>query len=82
MSPTTIRAHFDGEQIRLDEPCELKPDTKLLVVVVPDQDTSKDDDHDDWIGISRAGLQRAYGEQEPEYSLDAIIEPNPDYAGK
>lgn len=77
----TIRAHFDGQQVHLDEPCELKPDTKLLVVVVPDQDTPEDHDHDDWMLISRAGLERAYGEHEPEYSLDAIIERNPDYAG-
>jgi hypothetical protein len=30
MSPVTLRAHFDGQHIRLDEPCQLEPDTQLL----------------------------------------------------
>ena len=76
----TIRAHFDGEQIRLDEPCQLAPDTKLLVVVVPSQPA--DGEHDNWMLVSRQGLENAYGGQEPEYSLDAIKESNPDYAGR
>ena len=80
MSLMTIRAHFDGEQVRLDEPCQLAPDTQLLVVVVPNQ--TPDGDHEDWMRLSRQGLENAYGEQEPEYSLDAIKEPNPDYAGR
>jgi hypothetical protein len=80
MCLTTIRAHFDGEQIRLDEPCQLEPETKLLVVVVPNQPT--DGEREDWMPLSRQGLENAYGEQEPEYSLDAIKESNPDYAGR
>ena len=76
----TIRAHFDGEQIRLDEPCQLAPDTKLLIVVIPRQ--PPDGESEDWMLLSRQGLENAYGEQEPEYSLDSIKEPNPDYAGR
>ena len=80
MSLQTIRAHFDGEQIRLDEPCQLAPDTQLLVVVVPSK--SPDGKSEDWVLLSRQGLENAYGEQEPEYSLDDIKESNPDYAGR
>lgn len=80
MSLMTIRAHFDGEQIRLDEPCQLAPDAQLLIVVVPSQHS--DGESEDWMFLSRLGLENAYGEQEPEYSLDAIKEPNPDYAGR
>lgn len=29
----TIRAHFDGKQVKFDEPAELKAGTPLLVVV-------------------------------------------------
>jgi hypothetical protein len=32
----TVKAHFDGQQIQLDEPVELKPNTKLLVTVLED----------------------------------------------
>ncbi len=77
MSPRTVHAHFDGEQIRLDEPCLLEPDAKLLVIILPKQ--LHDDEHEDWIRVSQRALENAYGEHEPEYSLDAIKEPNPDY---
>lgn len=77
MNPRTIRAHFDGEQIRLDEPCQLELDTQLLIVVLPKQ--SPDDEQEDWLRLSQQALENAYGEDEPEYSLDAMKEPNPDY---
>ena len=80
MSPKTIRAHFDGKQIHLDEPCQLAPDAQLLVVVVPSQPTDRESE--DWMLLSHQALENAYGEQEPEYSLDAIKESNPDYAGR
>lgn len=80
MSVKTIRAHYDGKQIRLDEPCQLAPDTQLLIVVVPNR--SSDGESEDWTLLSRQGIESAYGEQEPEYSLDAIRESNPDYAGR
>jgi hypothetical protein len=79
-SPKTIRAHYDGEQIRFDEPCQLAPDTKLLVVVVPSQ--PDEGESDDWSVLSLQGLEAAYGSEEPEYSLEALKEPNPDYAGR
>ncbi len=78
MSSQTVRAHFDGEHIRLDEPCMLEPDTPLLVIVLPKQLAT--DDHADWIRLSRQAFANAYGADEPEYSLNAITEPNPDYA--
>lgn len=34
---TTIPAHFDGIQIRLDVEVELKPDTRLLVTILDDE---------------------------------------------
>jgi hypothetical protein len=36
-------------------------------------------EHDDFLQMSLAGLARAYGENEPEYDLSMISEPNPDY---
>ena len=77
MNPRTIRAHYDGERICLDEPCQLEPDTPLLVIVSPKP--SPDDEHDEWLHLSKQTLENAYGEKEPEYSLDAIKEANPDY---
>ncbi len=80
MSPVSIRAHFDGEHIRLDEPCQLEPDAELLVIVLPKQPHNAE--HEDWMRLSLRALADAYGEQEPEYSLDAIKEPNPNHEGR
>jgi hypothetical protein len=73
----TVRAHFDGEHIRLDEPCELEPNTRLLVTVLQEQ--KLDEEREAWLSLSRRSLENAYGENEPEYSLDLIKEPNPEY---
>ena len=74
----TIRAHFDGEHIRLDEPCRLEPDAPLLVIILPQQ--HEESEQEDWGRLSQQTLANAYGAEEPEYSLGAIKEPNPEYA--
>ena len=61
----TFPAHFDGEHILLDEPVELEPNTKLLVTVLP-----KDIEREEWLELSKKGLQAAYGEEEEDYSSD------------
>lgn len=70
----TIPAHFDGKHILLDEPIELEPNTKLLVTVLP-----KDIERDEWLALSRKGLQAAYNNGEEDYSLDQIKELNPEH---
>ena len=77
MKTTTLRAHFDGEHIRLDEPFELEPDTPLTVTIWPK--AVEDEEREDWLLIAGAGLERAYGEDEPDYPLSLLKEPNPDY---
>ena len=79
MKKVSLPAHFDGEQICLDEPFELKPNTKLIVTVLLDE--SSDDEHHWWMRLAEEGLAAAYGENETEYSLDLIKESNPDYEG-
>lgn len=75
METITLRAHFDGEQILLDDPYELRPNTNLFVVVIklPDAEQSA------WLKLSAQGLNAAYGDEEPEYPLTMIKEPNPTY---
>ena len=74
MESITLRAHFDGKQILLDEPFPLQPNTKLIVTVIPDP---LDEERDDWGRLALQNLARAYGPDEPEYSLDDIKEVNP-----
>jgi len=66
MEIITLQAHFDGKQILLDEPYELTPNTKLVVSVIQMQS----DEREDWTRFSLANLERAYGNDEPEYSLE------------
>lgn len=78
MEPITLRAHFDGQQILLDDPFPLEPNTKLVVTVLPH---AIDDERGDWERLALESLERAYGDAEPEYSLDCLKERNPDYEG-
>jgi hypothetical protein len=48
MEAISIPAHFDGNQILLDQHFELKPNAKLLVTVLPNQD----DEHLAWSNLS------------------------------
>ncbi len=77
MRIVTLQAHFDGKQILLDEPYDLAPNTKLVVSVIQMQN----EEREDWTRFSLANLERAYGDNEPEYSLDLIKEANPKYEG-
>ena len=65
MAAVTLKAHFDGEQIRLDEPFELPKNCSLMVTVLPGE-------IGDWVETAKAGLARAYGKDEPEYSVDDV----------
>ena len=78
MEIVTLQAHFDGKQILLDEPYELAPNTKLVVSVIQMQDEEREDS----TRFSLANLERAYGDDEPEYSLDLIKEANPKYEAR
>ena len=78
MQIVTLQAHFDGKQILLDEPYELAPNTKLVVSVIE----IKNEERDDWTRFSLANLERAFGDDEPEYSSDLIKEANPKYEGR
>jgi len=71
MPSVSLRAHFDGTAIRLDEPYELPKDAKLIVTVLA---SPLDAEREAWFQFSSQGLNRAYGENEPEYT-DADLQP-------
>lgn len=77
MPEVTLCAHFDGKQTVLDEPYELEPDTRLIVTVLSENKVSNE--RRTWLHFSRLGLENAYCEDEPEYTLDMIRRSNPDY---
>ncbi len=64
MASVTLKAHFDGTNIQLDEPYELPRDAQLLVTVLT---SSADANCNDWFELSHRSLERAYSDNEPEY---------------
>ncbi len=74
MSTIALPAHFDGQQIVLDTPYDIAPGTRLLVTIF-----ENDEERDDWLRLSAQNLARAYGDDEPEYTIDMVKEVNPDY---
>ena len=75
-----LRAHFDGEKIVLDDPVDLEPDTELIIAILPQEQFHEE--RAAWLRLSMDGLARAYGDDEPEYTLDMIKEHNPGYEGR
>jgi hypothetical protein len=71
MPTISLRAHFDGQRIHLDEPYELPTGAPLLVTVL--STTVGDSTLTGWAGMAAAGLARAYGDDEPEYSSADIV---------
>lgn len=71
MPSVILKAHFDGTSITPDEPFELPRNVPLLVTVLS---TNGDASLEGWSEQSAAGLARAYGENEPEYSIDDVVQ--------
>ena len=78
MKTITISARFDGKQILLDEPYELEPNARLMVTVLPEEDT----EHQEWLELGLQALAHAYDDDEVEYPDDALTSCNPDYEGR
>jgi hypothetical protein len=75
MKTISVTEHFDGQHIKLDEPLQLEPNTKLIVTVLSGEDHKRFD----WHQLSMKGLANAYSDHEEEYSLDDIKVANPAY---
>jgi hypothetical protein len=65
MKTVTLTAHFDGEHIRLDEPFKLLSNARLLVTILPG--SIGDGERYAWHDLSKAGLAKAYSDDEPDY---------------
>jgi hypothetical protein len=66
MPPISLRAHFDGERIVLDEPFDLVQNSTLLVTILGD------DERNDWTRLAAASLSRAYGDDETKYLMEDV----------
>jgi len=83
MKTITLSATFDGEHIRLEDDYPLPKDARLLVTVAAP--VTGDDDKEfrqEWYRFAAQSLAGAYGEDEPEYTMDMIKEANPLYEAR
>ena len=69
MPALTLKAHFDGERIQLDEPFELPINAPLMVTVLAPTNGADDAERADWAKVSATGLARGCSDTEPEYSI-------------
>jgi hypothetical protein len=71
MPSISLKAHYDGKSIRLDEPFDLPEGAQLIITVL--EPAEPDSERAGWIDLSRHGLARAYGDSEPEYSIADVL---------
>lgn len=67
----------DATHLELSEPIDLPPGHKLVVSVV--EADVQTEERRQWLAASEETLRAAYSDSEPEYSLDLVREPNPEY---
>lgn len=80
MNGVAINVHFDGERILLDEPFDLPRNVSLPLVVPPvppgpaisPAGTGMDAERIAWGRFGLDCLERAYGDDEPEYGLEDL----------
>ncbi len=65
MRAVTLKAHYDGERILLDEPFEIPPNSALMVTVLAG---AQEVMGNDWIEAAERAFSTGYGEDEPEYT--------------
>lgn len=67
---------IDANHLKLLQPIHISPGSKVVVVIVSLEGTRESQA---WHQLSARGLAAAYGDDEPEYSVDLIRTPNPDF---
>jgi hypothetical protein len=70
MPSISLKAHYDGKTILLDEPFDLPEGAQLIVTVL---DAKAEEERADWVALSARALARAYGDSEPEYSMADVL---------
>ena len=70
MKTVTLSAHVNGDIIELDEPFALPADARLLVTILPE--SLPDAERQQWYALSKAGIARAYSEEEPDYPASLV----------
>ena len=66
----------DNTHLKLLQPIQLPKRTRVIITVMQ----PGDDEREAWLQASVGQLSRAYGDDEPEYSLELVKQPNSEFA--
>jgi hypothetical protein len=66
----------DSHHLKLKKPIKIAPGSTVIITIEPAEGVAE---AREWYLLSSHGLEQAYGENEPEYSLENIKIPNPEY---
>lgn len=64
MPMMSIAAHYDGQRVCLDEEVKLRPQTRLLVTILEDEDLERAD----FLTLASSAFADSYGDDEVEYT--------------
>ena len=67
---------IDSRHLKLKKPIQIPPGSEVMITIEPAEAIAEDQA---WYTLSAGGLQAAYGMDEPDYSLERIKIPNPEY---
>ncbi len=70
-----LKGTFDGKHIRLEKDVQLQKNSRLLVILLDEEDEK-------WSEFSSKSISRAYADDEPEYEVSMIKEPNSEYESR
>ena len=67
---------IDSRHLKLKKPIKIAPGSTVMITIEPAEGAAEEQE---WYMLSSQSLEEAYSEDEPEYSLDRIKVPNPEY---
>jgi len=76
MGPVHARV-VDSTHLELSKPISIPAGRQIKITVVSSEDYELD--KAEWRDLSLAGISGAYGDDEPEYPLSMVKEPNAEY---
>ena len=67
---------IDSRHLKLKKPIKMASGSKVMITIESVEGVAEDLE---WYFIASQGLEGAYGENEPDYPLNRIKIPNPEY---
>lgn len=67
---------IDSRHLKLKKPIKIAPGSTVMITIEPAEGVAEEQK---WYLLSSQSLEEAYSEDEPNYSLERIKVPNPEY---